>query len=151
MEEDSELWERLINSVRKLLRFSVVSNPKNSVVSNPKGVDSEKSPNPINVKPEIKTSTRRCKSGEINKNKIPTYYKEKTKIIGKERTIYRTHSGVALQTMNFPCSEFYKKFPSSILNPGENYKHTITYKFWIRAANPNKWIKKNSNELGKMT
>lgn len=92
----------------------------------------------------------RSKSKEMKKNHIPIYYRTKTQIVGKDRFVYGMHSGIAFQTQNFPCSQSFKNFPSSALFPGENYKHTIVYKFWIRAGNPSKWVKKNKQELDKM-
>ncbi|XP_023018299.2 galactose mutarotase [Leptinotarsa decemlineata] len=79
----------------------------------------------------------------INENKIPLYYKNTNQVVGKERKIYRMHGGIAIQTQNYPGCESFKSFPTCVLNPNENYKHTITYKFWIRAGNPNRWVKRN--------
>lgn len=98
---------------------------------------------------DSRSLTSKSKNEQINRNKIPIYYEKKNHIVGKERTAYKMHSGIALQTQNYPCSPNFKNFPSTVLNPGENYRHSITYKFWIRAGNPSRWVKKNKNELDK--
>lgn len=79
-------------------------------------------------------------------NPIPVYYKDCNQIRGKERTLYKTHGGIALQTQNYPNAVNVKQFPKCILNPGEVYKHDVVYRFWIRAGNPSKWIRRNLNE-----
>lgn len=95
------------------------------------------SPKPSKA-PEEKSKT--------NENPIPIYYKYSNQIRGKERALYKTHGGIALQTQNYPNAVNIKHFPTPVLNPGEVYRHDIVYRFWIRSGNPNKWIKRNLNE-----
>ncbi|XP_076275196.1 galactose mutarotase-like [Rhynchophorus ferrugineus] len=80
------------------------------------------------------------------KNKIPSYYKNSQEIKGKGRCPYRSHGAIALPTGNYPNAVNIKQFPNCILKPGEVYKHDVTYRFWIRAGNPNRWIKRNLTE-----
>lgn len=82
---------------------------------------------------------------------IPRHYTNSKKIIGKNGAVYKMHSGIAFQTQNYPNCANIAHFPNCILRPGETYKHTITYKFWIRSGNPNLWIKKNSNKSNYMS
>ncbi|MBI9106862.1 MAG: galactose mutarotase [Spirochaetales bacterium] len=44
---------------------------------------------------------------------------------------YSTHSGLCLETQNFPDSPNQPNFPSSILLPGKNYKHQTMIRFGI--------------------
>lgn len=138
--EENELCLRLKNTINKLLNYSIVPDFKS--FNNIKALNDKTS-----LGSELKTP--KIKKKESDKNKIPLYYKKDCKITGKDRTIYRMHSGIAFQTQNFPCTENLKNFPSLVLNPGENYRHTVTYKIWIRAGNPSRWIKKNKNQMEK--
>lgn len=99
----------------------------------------------IVVVPPVKDSNR-LKKSTTKLNPIPVYYKNSNQIIGKERALYKTHGGIALQTQNYPNAVNVKQFPKCILNPGEVYKHDVVYRFWIRAGNPSKWIRRNLNE-----
>jgi aldose 1-epimerase len=44
---------------------------------------------------------------------------------------YRQHYGFCLETQHFPDSVHHSNFPSVILNPGETYRQTTTYKFSV--------------------
>lgn len=143
--DNDERSRRLKKTALKLLTFfGGVSDVKPSILSNHS--TSRERPE----QSDDKSSFSKAKSLDSKRNKIPVYYKNKSHIVGKDRTVYKMHSGIAFQTQNFPYLENFKKFPNAILNPGENYRHTITYKFWIRAGNPIKWIKKNKHEMGKL-
>ncbi|KAJ8915035.1 hypothetical protein NQ315_016010 [Exocentrus adspersus] len=96
--------------------------------------------------PVTSSGTSKSKKTPVKQNLIPDYYKSSNQIIGKDRAHYTSHGGIALQTQNYPACVNFKNFPNCVLKPGETYTHTITYKFWIKAGNPNKWIKKNLNE-----
>lgn len=134
VDENDDRSRRLKKTALKLLTFSGASDVRPSILTE---------------QPTV--SERSSKNLDNKRNKIPVYYENKSHIVGKDRTLYKMHSGIAFQTQNFPSLEHLKKFPISILNPGENYRHTITYKFWIRAGNPSKWIKKNKNEMEKLS
>lgn len=150
MSEEGQLCQRLKQTIQKLLSFSIVAIDESSAIKSISSQEEWNHKSKSSLVTEIRGSIPKTLNiKEIKKNEIPSYYKEGLEIIGKERAIYRMHSGIALQTHNFPCSENFKNFPSSVLNPGENYKHTITYKFWIRAGNPNRWIKKKKHEMEK--
>lgn len=139
-DERNGICQRLKKTILQLLSYSGVAAPKQSMLS-------ERSTFSNRPDPSERSSFAKAKTHDKIRNKIPSYYENKSHIVGKDRTVYKMHSGIAFQTQNFPCSENFKKFPTSVLNPGENYKHTIIYKFWIRAGNPSKWIKKNKQEM----
>lgn len=139
VEQEGELATRLKGTVGKLLQFGITEmNPSVSVTSSTHLSQHGTLSIPIKKQKE-----------PITKNKIPPHYKKQTQIIGKNRTMYRMHSGIALQTLNYPYNLNLKNQSKYVLNPGENYKHSITYKFWIRSGNPNLWIKKNKHEMEK--
>ncbi len=48
---------------------------------------------------------------------------------GKSGKKYQKHSGFCLETQHFPDSPNRPEFPSTVLNPGETYRHTCVYKF----------------------
>ncbi|RRT39595.1 hypothetical protein B296_00055807 [Ensete ventricosum] len=48
---------------------------------------------------------------------------------GKGGHIYGIHAGLCLETQGFPDSVNHPKFPSQIVNPGEDYKHNMLFKF----------------------
>ena len=52
--------------------------------------------------------------------------------IGKNNTIYRSRSGLCLETQHFPNSCNEPTFPSIILRPNQEYKSTTIYKFTIK-------------------
>ncbi|XP_019880417.2 galactose mutarotase [Aethina tumida] len=76
-------------------------------------------------------------------NHVPPWYKNPDHIIGKDGAKYKAHSGIALQSQNYPDAINFPNFPNCELNPGETYRHNITYKLWIKAGNPHKWMKRN--------
>lgn len=144
---DGKNCERLRNTVRKLLKFSIAPA---TIPSNNSDYGHTSTSNTIKSG-DNKGSLLNTKNNRSSGNKYPTYYETKDEIIGKDRTTYKVHSGIAFQTQNYPHSNKFRNFPSAILYPGDNYKHTITYKFWVRAGNPSRWIKKNRNELEKQS
>ncbi len=50
-------------------------------------------------------------------------------LIGKGNIAYNHRVGVCLETEHFPDSPNRREFPSTILNPGENYSSKTVYKF----------------------
>lgn len=50
-------------------------------------------------------------------------------IVGKGGKTYDFRASLALETQHFPDSPNQPSFPSTVLNPGEKYKHTCVYKF----------------------
>nr|WP_299382869.1 aldose epimerase family protein [Allomuricauda sp.] len=52
-------------------------------------------------------------------------------IIGKKDVAYQFRSGLCLETQHFPDAPNHDNFPSTILNPGEQFKSTTIYKFGI--------------------
>lgn len=83
------------------------------------------------------------------KNEIPEYYKD-GRIHGKGNVIYKRHCALSLQTQNYPNAIYHKNFPNCILRPGETYKHTTVYKFWVQGGvgqtHSKKVIKKEVND-----
>lgn len=71
------------------------------------------------------------------------------KVVGKNGAVYRKHGAICVQTQNYPNAVAYKNFPNCILRPGETYKHTIVYKFWVKTGDPRDWLrhieKRNDN------
>jgi aldose 1-epimerase len=53
-------------------------------------------------------------------------------IIGKCGKTYDYRGSLALETQHFPDSPNQTGFPSTVLNPGENYNHICIYKFGVR-------------------
>jgi aldose 1-epimerase len=51
---------------------------------------------------------------------------------GKDGTTYAHRSGCCLETQHFPDSVNQPNFPSIILRPGEQYKHTCIYSFSVK-------------------
>lgn len=62
---------------------------------------------------------------------FPSFYKD-GRIHGKNNAIYKRHGAMAFQTQNYPDAIHHKNFPSPILRPGQTYRHTIVYKFWVQ-------------------
>ncbi|XP_076244482.1 galactose mutarotase [Calliopsis andreniformis] len=54
-----------------------------------------------------------------------------TGIAGKNGSKYFKHAAFCLETQNYPDAINHKNFPNSILEPGEIYRHTVTYKFGV--------------------
>lgn len=50
-------------------------------------------------------------------------------IVGKAGRAYLKHSGCCLETQHFPDSPNHSDFPSTVLKPGEEYRHTTVYRF----------------------
>ena len=50
-------------------------------------------------------------------------------ITGKNGVPYAKNSGLCLETQHWPDSPNKPEFPSVVLRPGENYRHTCVYKF----------------------
>lgn len=53
---------------------------------------------------------------------------------GKDGATYDQHSGFCLEPQHFPDSPNKPNFPSPVLEPGETYRHTSTYKFGTRSG-----------------
>ncbi|KAJ8984659.1 hypothetical protein NQ317_015750 [Molorchus minor] len=144
--EDEE-WIQLRNVMRKILDTAIIEEyPVEEGMEEEGSLMDESLKIPNKISAEVKPKK---KKKPLRQNQIPFFYKSSDKIIGKERAVYRMHGGISLQTQNYPACANYKNFPSCVLRPGEVYKHTITYRFWIRAGNPNKWIKRNLAESKK--
>lgn len=54
------------------------------------------------------------------------------KTLGKSGKPYKYRESFALETQHFPDSPNQKGFPSTILEPGETYKHICVYKFSVK-------------------
>lgn len=52
-------------------------------------------------------------------------------IVGKGGTVYGKHTGCCLETQHFPDSPNHPSFPSTILQPGEEYQQTTLWKFSV--------------------
>lgn len=53
-------------------------------------------------------------------------------ITGKRGQIYLYRSGLCLETQHYPDSPNKPDFPSTVLNPGEEYRHTTIHKFSVK-------------------
>jgi len=53
-------------------------------------------------------------------------------ITGKDKAVYNKHAAFCLETQHLPDSPNHSNFPSTVLNPGEKYKHIIVYKFSVK-------------------
>ncbi len=53
-------------------------------------------------------------------------------IKGKNGIVYNHRTGLCLEAQHFPDSPNEKKFPSTVLKPGEIYKQTTIYKFAVK-------------------
>lgn len=51
---------------------------------------------------------------------------------GKRGEKHNYRSGIALETQNFPDAPNHDNFPSSVLKPGETYKHVAIYAFEVK-------------------
>lgn len=56
----------------------------------------------------------------------------KGKDTGKYGEVYNYRTSFALETQHYPDSPNHTNFPSTVLNPGETYKHICVYKFEIK-------------------
>ncbi|UCG29066.1 MAG: galactose mutarotase [Bacteroidales bacterium] len=52
-------------------------------------------------------------------------------LTGKNGFVYEKHFGFCLETQHFPDSPNQPDFPSTILRPGEKYRHSTVYKFLV--------------------
>jgi len=52
-------------------------------------------------------------------------------LTGHGGTVYEHRSGFCLETQHFPDSPNKPDFPSTVLEPGERYRHTTVYKFGV--------------------
>jgi aldose 1-epimerase len=53
-------------------------------------------------------------------------------ITGKGGAVYHKRTGFCLETQHFPDSPNQPNFPSTVLEPGEEYRQTTIYKFMVR-------------------
>ncbi len=51
--------------------------------------------------------------------------------IGKEGKVYRFRDGFCLETQHFPDSPNHQGFPSTVLRPGEEYRHAAEFRFAV--------------------
>lgn len=51
--------------------------------------------------------------------------------IGKRGELHCRYSGLALETQHFPDSPNHPNFPNTILKPGETYRHTVIFRFYV--------------------
>jgi len=50
-------------------------------------------------------------------------------VTGKGGVVYRKHYGFCLETQHFPDSPNHEAFPSTVLRPGETYRHVMIHRF----------------------
>ena len=50
-------------------------------------------------------------------------------ITGKGGVVYRKHGGLCLETQHFPDSPNHPEFPSTVLRPGQTYRHVMVHRF----------------------
>ena len=50
-------------------------------------------------------------------------------VVGKGGEAYQQRYGFCLETQHFPDSPNQPSFPSTVLKPGEEYRHTTVFKF----------------------
>ncbi len=53
-------------------------------------------------------------------------------VSGKGGRQYRARAGLCLEPQHFPDSPHHADFPSTVLRPGENYRHRTAYEFFVR-------------------
>jgi aldose 1-epimerase len=53
-------------------------------------------------------------------------------IIGKGNVAYNLHAGFCIETQHYPDSPNHPEFPSTVLRPGEEYKHRTIFKFSVK-------------------
>ena len=51
---------------------------------------------------------------------------------GKDGAVYGSAAGICLESQGFPNAPNTPAFPSVELRPGEEYRHTIVYRFFLR-------------------
>lgn len=52
-----------------------------------------------------------------------------SQVVGKESAVYGKHAGLCLETQGFPNAINQPNFPSVVVQPGEQYKHTMLFEF----------------------
>jgi len=52
-----------------------------------------------------------------------------TSLTGKQGAVYKKHGGFCLETQKFPNSINQANFPSCVVRPGQQYSHSVLYKF----------------------
>ena len=50
-------------------------------------------------------------------------------VVGKDGVIYQPYQALCLETQHFPDSPNQPGFPSTVLRPGESYRHSVLYSF----------------------
>ena len=53
-------------------------------------------------------------------------------ITGKQGHVYKKRHGFCLETQHYPDSPNQPEFPSTILKPGSEYRHTTEFRFSVR-------------------
>jgi aldose 1-epimerase len=51
---------------------------------------------------------------------------------GKKGIVYEKYAGLCLETQHYPDSPNHLAFPSTVLNPGETYRQSTTYRFGVK-------------------
>jgi aldose 1-epimerase len=62
---------------------------------------------------------------------LQVYTANSLNTVGKGGKTYGPHSSVCLETQHFPDSPHHDHFPSSVLEPGKDYKSTTVYRFGL--------------------
>jgi aldose 1-epimerase len=65
------------------------------------------------------------------KDKVLPRCSEEMAVAGKGGVHYLKHGAFCLETQKYPDSVHHENFPSTILNPGQIYKHQVVFKFGI--------------------
>lgn len=71
------------------------------------------------------------------------------RFLGRGGAVYANGGAICLQTQNYPDAPRHSNFPNCILRPGEAYRRSVVYKFWIKAGNPARLLRSISRELSK--
>jgi aldose 1-epimerase len=50
-------------------------------------------------------------------------------LTGKEAAVYRGHAGICLETQKYPDSIHHPEWPTTRLDPGQTYRHTMVHRF----------------------
>ncbi len=62
---------------------------------------------------------------------LQVYTSNTVNIVGKGGHVYGPRSAVCLEAQHFPDSPHHANFPSTVLNPGEEYRSTTIYRFLV--------------------
>ncbi|KAK2647749.1 hypothetical protein Ddye_015238 [Dipteronia dyeriana] len=54
-------------------------------------------------------------------------------VTGKDGFVYQPHAALCLETQGFPDAVNHPNFPSTIVTPGQTYKHNMLFKFSVTA------------------